>query len=173
MRLDFLRRPLALIMLALMLSLSWTAQPSFAVEPDEVLADRALETRARKLSAELRCLVCQNQSIDDSNAPLARDLRLLVRERLSKGDSDEQVRNFVVARYGTYVLLKPPLDAGTVLLWATPLLLLLGIGLLVMRQMRQSESRAATSPSAPLSAEEREKLAAILAKDQAATGRPD
>ncbi|HRX04273.1 MAG TPA: cytochrome c-type biogenesis protein CcmH, partial [Anaerolineae bacterium] len=88
--------------------------------PDEVLADPALEARARTLSQDLRCLVCQNQSIDDSNAPLARDLRIIVRERLSAGDTDKQVIDYLVTRYGNYVLLKPPLQADTLLLWIGP-----------------------------------------------------
>src|SRR6185312_12019767 len=96
------------------------ASRALAVEPDEILQDAALETRARRLSGELRCLVCQNQSIDDSNAPLAKDLRLLVRERLQAGDSDDAVLDFIVDRYGTFVLLRPPFELDTVLLWATP-----------------------------------------------------
>jgi cytochrome c-type biogenesis protein CcmH len=99
--------------------------PASAVQPDEVLADRALEARARALSQELRCLVCQNQSIDDSDALLARDLRVLLRERLKSGDSDRQVLDFIVARYGEFVLLRPPLSWHTALLWLTPGLLLL------------------------------------------------
>jgi cytochrome c-type biogenesis protein CcmH len=97
---------------------------AFAVQPDEVLPDPALEARARALSQELRCLVCQNQSIDDSDALLARDLRLLLRERLKNGDSDKQVLDFLVARYGEFVLLRPPLGWNTILLWLTPGLLL-------------------------------------------------
>src|SRR6266700_3215068 len=93
---------------------------AYAVQPDEVLKDPALEARARDLSRELRCMVCQNQSIDDSEAPLARDLRLLVRERLAKGDSDRQVLDFLVARYGEFVLLKPRLECQTLLLWGLP-----------------------------------------------------
>lgn len=104
----------------------FTAAPAFAVLPDEVLSDPALETRARELSTHLRCLVCQNQSIDDSNAELARDLRILVRERLVAGDSDEQVIAFVVARYGEFVLLKPQFSAQNAILWATPVIILLG-----------------------------------------------
>src|SRR5690606_17720084 len=100
------------------------ATPVRAVQPDEILSDAGLEARARQISAELRCLVCQNQSIDDSNAPLARDLRLLVRERLNAGDSDEAVMSYVVQRYGEFVLLRPPVNLGTVLLWLAPLLLL-------------------------------------------------
>lgn len=110
---------------------------ALAVEPDEILANPALEKRARELSAEFRCLVCQNQSIDDSAAPLAKDLRLLVRERLKAGDSNDEVRSFVVARYGEFVLLKPPLTLHTVALWFAPLLVLaLAIGL-ALRMMRR------------------------------------
>ena len=110
---------------------------ALAVMPDEVLKDPALEARARVISQDLRCLVCQNQSIDDSNAPLARDLRLIVRERLSAGDTDAQVFDYVVARYGNYVLLKPPLQTDTVLLWAAPFIMLaagLGFAALYFRQ---------------------------------------
>lgn len=95
-----------------------------AVEPDEILKDPALEARARNLSLELRCVVCQNQSIDDSNAPLARDLRIIVRERLKAGDSDREVLDFVVSRYGEFVLLRPPFGAHTLLLWLAPALAL-------------------------------------------------
>lgn len=102
-----------------------SALPAFAVNPDEVLADPALEARARALSAELRCMVCQNQSIDDSNAELARDLRLLVRERLKNGDSDEAVIDYVVSRYGEFVLLNPRVRGETLLLWGAPLVLFL------------------------------------------------
>src|SRR5579871_5987930 len=102
------------------------ATPSFAVQPDEILPDQALEARARDLSRELRCMVCQNQSIDDSDAPLARDLRLLVRERIAHGDSDRQVIDFLVARYGPFVLLKPPFNPHTVLLWLVSPLVLAG-----------------------------------------------
>ncbi len=115
--------------LCFMLAVSTSA---FAVQPDEVLPDPALEARARVLSQELRCLVCQNQSIDDSDALLARDLRLLLRERLKSGDSDRQVLDFLVARYGEFVLLRPPLSWHTALLWLTPGgLLILGIIALV------------------------------------------
>src|SRR3954470_16615115 len=96
------------------------AAPAFAVHPDEILKDPVLEARARTLSQELRCMVCQNQSIDDSDAPLARDLRVLVRERLTAGDSDGQVIDFLVARYGEFVLLKPRVSAHTLLLWLAP-----------------------------------------------------
>ena len=97
--------------------------PALAVEPDEILSDAKLEARARAISAGLRCLVCQNQSIDDSNAPLAHDLRVLVRERVAAGDSNKQAIDYIVQRYGNFVLLKPPLQMDTVLLWFGPLLL--------------------------------------------------
>jgi cytochrome c-type biogenesis protein CcmH len=140
---------------------------SLAVQPDEMLQDPKLEARARDLSRELRCMVCQNQSIDESEAPLARDLRLLVRERLAKGDTDQQVLDFLVARYGEFVLLKPPLEASTLILWVLPPAVLLagGIGLvLAMRRRRSSQIEPAT-----LSAEERRKLATLV--DQASIDR--
>src|SRR6185503_9304914 len=114
--------------------------PAFAVQPDEMLKDSALESRARDLSRELRCMVCQNQSIDDSEAPLARDLRLLVRERLTKGDSDQQVLSFLVSRYGEFVLLRPPLEWHTLLLWGLPPAPLAAgtIGLFIMSRRRRS-----------------------------------
>jgi len=111
-------RPLLVLGTILTLSL-----PAAAVNPDEVLSDPVLEGRARTISQDLRCLVCQNQSIDDSNAPLARDLRIIVRERLTEGDSNEQVIDYVVARYGNYVLLKPPFQKDTALLWLAPYLM--------------------------------------------------
>lgn len=94
--------------------------PAIAVEPDEVLADPALELRARELSVQLRCVVCQSQSIDESNAPLAKDMRIIVRERLAAGDSDEDVLQYMVARYGDYVLLNPPVQENTLFLWLAP-----------------------------------------------------
>lgn len=142
---------------ALLLWLAFAA-PAAAVEPDEVLPDPTLETRARALSEGLRCLVCQNQSIDDSHAALARDLRLLVRERLTAGDSDTQVRDFLVARYGDFVLLKPPFEGDTLLLWGLPFLVLGagGIGLLLARRP------AAPRPAPPLSADEEAALARLV-----------
>jgi cytochrome c-type biogenesis protein CcmH len=127
---------LCAIALCLMMNAS---APAFAVQPDEVLPDPALEARARALSQELRCLVCQNQSIDDSDALLARDLRVLLRERLKNGDSDRQVLDFLVARYGEFVLLRPPLGWHTILLWITPgLLLATGAVVLFMAGRRRS-----------------------------------
>ncbi len=148
-------RRLALI--ALLLAL---AAPAFAVEPDEILKDPVLEARARELSSELRCMVCQNQSIDNSAAPLARDLRLLVRERLQKGDSDNQVLDFLVARYGEFVLLKPRFELHTLLLWGLPPAALLGglVVLLMMARRRQSANLQAPA----LSAAEQQRIATLV-----------
>jgi cytochrome c-type biogenesis protein CcmH len=143
----------------------FAAGPSLAVEPDEILSDPKLESRARAISAELRCLVCQNQSIDDSNAPLARDLRLLVRERVKAGDSDQQVMQFVVDRYGKFVLLKPPLDAQTLLLWLTPLLVLAGAGLVISRAVQRA-APAGPAACAPLTPAEEGRLRALLKSDE-------
>ncbi len=150
MRLALLRSLLAALALA-------ASVPAGAVQPGEVLRDPALERRARDISAELRCLVCQNQSIDDSDAPLARDLRVLVRERLTVGDSNEQVRDFVVQRYGEFVLLRPPFGLHTLWLWATPVVVLAAgaLGLLAARRNR-------ASTAAPLTSDERARLDALL-----------
>ncbi len=129
-----------------------------AVEPDEILADPVLEARARDISAELRCLVCQNQSIDDSDAPLAKDLRILVRERLVAGDSNAEIRSFLVVRYGEFVLLKPAMSLANLLLWLTaPVVLLIGAAAAIWR-VRKS----ATRTEADLSDEEERALAKIL-----------
>ncbi len=149
------------VLAAFVLMLS-TVVPAFAVEPDEVLADTALEARARALSSELRCLVCQNQSIDDSNAPLAKDLRVLVRERLKAGDSDTKVKEFLVDRYGDFVLLKPPFAAYTLILWIAPLLVLGGAVFAVRRSLAPGMKQAAAPATAPLSAEEQAKLAKLM-----------
>lgn len=135
--------------------------PAYAVNPDEVLGDRALEARARALSAELRCMVCQNQSIDDSNADLAKDLRLLVRERLKDGDSDQEVLDYLVSRYGEFVLLKPRVSAHTVLLWGMPVLLVLIGGAVVLFQLRKRRQSIAITA---LSEDEQQKLDTILKK---------
>lgn len=150
-----------LLRLLMVLAL-FTPMSARAVEPSEILADPKLETRARALSANLRCLVCQNQSIDDSNAPLAKDLRVIVRERLKAGDSDRQVMDFLVARYGDFILLSPPLKAGTVLLWAAPFAVLILGGLFILWTVRRR--KAAETATAPLSADEVAKLSAILDK---------
>jgi cytochrome c-type biogenesis protein CcmH len=130
------------------------AVPANAVQPDEILGDAKLEQRARDLSTGFRCLVCQNQSIDESDAPLARDLRILIRERLTKGDSDSQIRDFVVARYGEFVLLKPRLTASTAVLWATPFLIIIA-GFIFILLRRKSSAVPAESA---LSAEEQQAL---------------
>lgn len=135
---------------------------AFAVEPDEMLADPALEARARALSAELRCVVCQNQSIDDSNAPLARDLRILLRERLAAGDSDEEVKKFLVERYGTFVLLKPPFDGRTIVLWLTPFIILAGAGVMLLRHFNRTPATPELA-GAGLSSEEERRLQELLA----------
>jgi cytochrome c-type biogenesis protein CcmH len=133
---------------------------SYAVRPDEMLKDPALEARARTLSEELRCMVCQNQSIDDSEAPLAHDLRVLVRQRLEAGDSDRQVLDYLVARYGDFVLLKPPLNFYTLLLWGLPpVALLAGFGgLILMARRRQA---VPVEPEA-LSRDEQARLATLV-----------
>jgi cytochrome c-type biogenesis protein CcmH len=132
-----------------------------AVQPDEVMADPAKEARARNLSRELRCMVCQNQSIDDSEAPLARDLRLLVRERIAAGDSDAQVVDFLVARYGEFVLLKPRFEPQTFLLWLVPPLVLLGGGAALWVIARR-RGKGAPESTASLTPDEEAKLAALM-----------
>ena len=146
--------------LALILALL-TATPAFAVLPGERLNDPALEQRARNLSQDLRCMVCQNQSIDDSDAPLARDLRLLVRERLKAGDSDRQVMDYLVARYGEFVLLSPRLGWHTAVLWGAPALFLLAGGAYLLAWTRRRRASPAAGP-APLTDEEKAKLEAVL-----------
>ncbi|MGB8528096.1 MAG: cytochrome c-type biogenesis protein [Rhodoplanes sp.] len=135
---------------------------ALAVQPDEMLPDPRLEQRARAISQELRCMVCQNQSIDDSDAPLAKDLRVLVRERLKAGDSDPQVIDYMVARYGEFVLLKPRLSWQTVALWLTPAIVLLagGLGLLIALRRRRAALLAAAAPP-PLTPDEERKLAEL------------
>jgi cytochrome c-type biogenesis protein CcmH len=140
---------------------------AYAVQPDEIMPDTAKELRARNLSRELRCMVCQNQSIDDSEAPLARDLRLLVRERIAAGDSDQQVLDFLVARYGEFVLLKPRLEPRTWLLWLLTPLALGGGGLALWFQGRRRSKSAAgeDSSTAKLTAEERARLEQLIAEE--------
>lgn len=155
-----------LVSLALTLCLALpVAIPAYAVLPDEVLDDPVLEERARDLSAEIRCLVCQNESIDASNAQLARDLRILVRERLVAGDTDQQVLDFLVARYGDYVLLRPPVKGTTALLWFGPAVILLLAGGIIAVRTRASRSRPSTAPLA-LSDEEKARVEALLNADK-------
>jgi cytochrome c-type biogenesis protein CcmH len=157
------KRALTLLLLVLI------AFPALAVEPSEMLPDPALEARAREIGQSLRCVVCQNQSIDDSAAEVAHDMRRAVRERLSAGDSNDQVFAYMVARYGDYVLLKPPFKAGTLVLWlgAPALLLIAGAALLIAARRRR---RVPLAPS-PLSDDERRRLRVILseAKDPSAS----
>ena len=151
------------VLLAAALTLA-TLTSALAVRPDEVLSDAAMEKRAREISAGLRCMVCQNQSIDDSDAPLARDLRLLVRDRLTAGDSDEAVKNFLVARYGAFVLLKPPFEMQTLILWGGPFAVLAaGVGAIVFAARRRN--RLARAEPA-LSEDERKRLAEIVGEDR-------
>ena len=148
------RRGALLLLLALLFAL-----PAFAVEPSEMLQDPALESRARDIGRSLRCVVCQNQSIDDSNAEVARDMRRAVRERLTAGDDDQRVFAYMVARYGDYVLLKPPFKAGTWVLWlGGPLVLIVAGGLLLLAARR----RRPIPPPDPLSDEEQRRLDALL-----------
>jgi cytochrome c-type biogenesis protein CcmH len=143
--------------MAIFLLLLLAFSPAHAVQPDEQLADAGLEARARGISAELRCLVCQNQSIDDSSAPLARDLRILVRERLEAGDSDSEVQDYLVARYGDFILLKPRFAVYTLILWLTPLAVLLMGAIVAFWRFRRP-----VAAGGGLSPDEEEKLARIL-----------
>lgn len=156
-------RNFALALLAA-LAVAFAALPAGAVAPDEILDDPVLEQRARDLSENLRCMVCQNQSIDDSDAPLAKDLRVLVRERLVAGDTNAEVIDYLVARYGEFVLLKPRFSWNTLLLWGVaPLALLVGAGTLLFAARRRQRTLA-TTRSTTLSAEEQAKLDRILAE---------
>jgi cytochrome c-type biogenesis protein CcmH len=151
------RARLLLLLLAL---LAFLVGPALAVQPDEVMKDPALETRARALSGELRCLVCQNESIDDSEAPLARDIRVLIRERIGKGESNDAVRAYLVSRYGDFILLKPPFKPETLLLWLSPVLTL-GVGVAAALYAR----RRSPSATPRLSEEEEARLATLTAED--------
>jgi len=155
-----MNRPMRRLAIVALLAALLSPGAALAVQPDEILKDPALETRARNLSQELRCMVCQNQSIDDSEAPLARDLRLLVRERLTKGDSDSEVLKYLVDRYGAFVLLKPPVELNTLLLWSVaPVVLLIGIGALVVMARRRKTVSVA---EAALSGDEQRRLASMI-----------
>jgi cytochrome c-type biogenesis protein CcmH len=158
-------------MIAVIVALALLGLPAVhAVQPDEIMADPAKEARARELSRELRCMVCQNQSIDDSEAPLARDLRLLVRERIAAGDSNSEVIDFLVARYGEFVLLKPRFERQTLLLWLlTPLALIAG-GLALWLQIRRRSERG-RDVSPPLTPEEEARLAALMSDEPVTVGK--
>jgi len=149
-----------LIRFALLMILALGAAPALAVQPDEVMKDPALEARARALSEELRCLVCQNQSIDDSDAQLARDIRVLIRDRIAQGESNETVRAYLVSRYGDFILLKPPFKPETILLWLSPAAVL-GAGLAAALLARRRAPRATPA----LSADEEARLAALTSND--------
>jgi cytochrome c-type biogenesis protein CcmH len=155
-----------------LLAVALTLMPSVtrAVQPDEIMADAAQEARARNLSRELRCMVCQNQSIDDSDAPLARDLRLLVRERIAAGNTDQQVMDFLVARYGKFVLLKPRVEGQTLILWLIPPLVLFGGGIALWFGNRRRRQRAAREQGASfqLTPEEEIRLAKLIAGEEPA-----
>ena len=153
---------------ALALAVMAGSSAAYAVQPDEIMSDPAKESRARDLSRELRCMVCQNQSIDDSDAPLARDLRLLVRERIAAGDSDAQVLDFLVARYGEFVLLKPRLSWHTVALWGLPPTVLLVGAVVILMDIRRRRSGQAGAEQADLTAAEEARLAELL-RDRSAT----
>jgi cytochrome c-type biogenesis protein CcmH len=163
---------IAISLAAALLSSPLWSSAALAVHPDEVLSDPVLEARARSLSKELRCMVCQNQSIDDSDAPLAKDLRILVRERLTQGDSDSQVIDFLVARYGEFVLLRPRLAWHNALLWlAAPALLLGGALVLFVHARRRTrrDGAAATTAGAEskaLTPDEQARLAQLLKSDE-------
>ncbi len=170
------RRALANALVVLVLGsfvMATGASIANAVQPDEIMSDPKLEARAREISYGLRCLVCQNQSIDDSDAPLARDLRLLVRERLKSGDNNEQVVNYIVARYGDFVLLKPPFGWHTVLLWLAPFMVLIGAVFVARRSMQHPGNPSGNAgDGAALSADEKHRLDEVLASDGGDTVSP-
>lgn len=157
-------RIISLRSFALILLLFLAPIEAKAVKPDEILADPKLELRARNISAQLRCMVCQNESIDESEADLARDLRLLVRERLKAGDSDDQIRAFLVQRYGDFILLKPPFKLETLLLWGAPFVVLIGGAAAIALSIRRRREDLASTEA--LSAEEGAKLKSLLGEER-------
>jgi cytochrome c-type biogenesis protein CcmH len=150
-------------LIVFMLCLSVWISPASAVQPDEILADPKLEERARELSVQLRCMVCQNQSIDDSDAPLARDLRILVRERLQAGDSNDEIIEFLVERYGEFVLLKPRFTEQTLILWIAPFIVLI-LGVFLMFLMLKKRKKAMQSSSVALSSQEQQRVEELVKK---------
>jgi cytochrome c-type biogenesis protein CcmH len=159
MRVKWLAKPIGVLA---MLSALVAAGPLHAVQPDEMLSNPVLEARARALSKELRCMVCQNQSIDDSDAALARDIRILVRDRLTAGDSDQQVLDYLVARYGEFVLLRPPLSLHTAILWGVPPAALLFGAIAIVMIIRRRKIGSSTGETASLSSGEEARLAELL-----------
>ena len=161
-----LTRPrLASILAVLFVVVASLTPPAQAVQPDEMLKDPALEQRARELGKHLRCIVCQNQSIDDSNAPLARDLRIIVRERITAGDTDDQAMDYVVARYGNFVLLKPPFQTNTLALWLGPIVLLL-LALWGFRSILARRTQVPAGAPAELTPAERQQLQELLESER-------
>ena len=163
-KLHAVKTPGRLKAIAIALALAGLAPFAHAVTPDETLKDPRLETRAREISQHLRCVVCQNQSIDDSSAPLAHDLRVLVRDRLTAGDSDKDTLAYIVARYGNFVLLKPPVQSNTLLLWFGPLLLLGLAGTLFIRFLRAQDTAPVAEADGGLTTDERQRLDALTRK---------
>ena len=159
-----MRKLIAFVFVAVVMAGS---APVHAVQPDEIMSDPAKEARARDLSRELRCMVCQNQSIDDSDAPLARDLRLLVRERIAAGDGDAQVIDFLVARYGEFVLLKPRVEPHTLLLWLIPPLALIGGGAGLWMHLRRRSKSGVEAATVTLTPDEEARLAALTSGESA------
>ncbi len=155
-------KPLLALLAFLLLAFSQLVPAAFAVEPSERLADPVLEARARALSEQLRCLVCQNETIDESNAPLAHDLRVLLRQRIAAGDTDAQAVKFITDRYGDFVLLKPPVEPATYLLWFGPVIVLLLAGGGAAIYLRR---RKAAAPVAPLSAAEEQRIERLLKEE--------
>lgn len=159
---------------AMLLAMTIFGSSAHAVQPDEIMADAIQEARARNLSRELRCMVCQNQSIDDSDAPLARDLRLLVREQIAAGKTDEQVMDFLVSRYGEFVLLKPRVEKSTLLLWLIPPLVLVGGGFALWLNSRRRNRLSAEGDAAALrlTPDEEARLERLISQESAARRRP-
>jgi cytochrome c-type biogenesis protein CcmH len=156
------RRRMRALCLAVLMAVWFAPIAAHALDPDEIMANPQLEARARAISSQLRCLVCQNESIEESQAPLAKDLRGIVRQRLRAGDSDAQIKAYLVARYGDFILLKPPFEFKTLLLWLAPALCLAGGGLAAWRAAKAARRRLEEG-AAPLSEAERLRLAGLLA----------
>jgi cytochrome c-type biogenesis protein CcmH len=163
--LRFARNNLMTLLLVCGLFVGVMTAPAHAVRPDEMLADPGLEARAREIGQELRCLVCRNQSIDDSDADLAHDLRVLVRERLRRGDTNDQVIAYIRSRYGDFVLLRPPFEVSTVLLWIGPALVLL-LGAFGITRFYRVRARGSAADPAALSPDEQRRLQAVLGEDR-------
>jgi cytochrome c-type biogenesis protein CcmH len=150
----------------LALAVLLTTSPVWAVEPDEIMEDPAMEARAREVSKDLRCVVCQNQSIDDSTSGIAKKMRILVRDRIAKGDSNQEVKDYLVSRYGDFVLLKPPVKAKTMVLWFGPaIMFVIGLFGMIYYYRRRSNETPQTAGAAPLDADEQARLDALLKEE--------